>query len=355
MNIRFTNEDWDRIEKDWTLLWEGQLKRPMVWIECWNPSAEPVQGRESCIPQYPEEMSAEQIIEIEAHHLEKIHFVGDSFPKYFLNFGPGSAAVYFGSHPTARHGTVWFAPINTEVEDITFKIDRDNYWYKRTHAVLDAALNKWKGLVQAGFTDIGGNLDIIASLRGMNKLLLDLYIHGNVVERLAKELTQVWLEIYREEANKIRTVCRGTTSWGPVWSKGTTYMLQSDFCYMISPDMFERFVLPDLSACCDFLDDPFYHLDGKGQLPHLDMILSIEQLKGVQWIPGEGQPEPQDWPQVLRRIRNAGKFCQVYVSPEGALMIKNELGGEGFIFCIETWRNPLPLDDARRLYNELIR
>ena len=54
--------------------------------------------------------------------------------------------------------------------------------------------------------------------------------------------------------------------------------------------MFERFLLPDLTACCEVIDDPFYHLDGKGALPHLDMLLSLEKLKGVQWVPGDGQP-----------------------------------------------------------------
>jgi hypothetical protein len=55
---------------------------------------------------------------------------------------------------------------------------------------------------------------------------------------------------------------------------------------MISPQMFERFVLPDLLACCEFLDYAFYHLDGKGQLPHLNMLLALERLRGIQWVPG---------------------------------------------------------------------
>ncbi len=46
-------------------------------------------------------------------------------------------------------------------------------------------------------------------------------------------------------------------------------MLQSDFAYMLSPSMFERFVLPDLETICNHLDYGFYHLDGKNQIPHL--------------------------------------------------------------------------------------
>ena len=112
-------------------------------------------------------------------------------------------------------------------------------------------------------------------------------------------------------------------------------MLQSDFSYMISPAMFERFVMPDLTACCNHLDHGFYHLDGKGEIPHLDMLLSIERLRGIQWIPGDGQPPPHKWLPLLKRIRDGGKLCQVFVSLEGARTIVRNLGGRGFMFVFE--------------------
>jgi hypothetical protein len=112
-------------------------------------------------------------------------------------------------------------------------------------------------------------------------------------------------------------------------------MLQSDFAYMISPAMFERYVLPDLAACCESLDHAFYHLDGAGQIRHLDMLLSLERLHGIQWIPGDAQPPPEEWLPLLKRIRDAGKLCQLYVQPEGARQIVRELGGRGFAFYID--------------------
>lgn len=124
---------------------------------------------------------------------------------------------------------------------------------------------------------------------------------------------------------------------------------------MISPQMFERFVMPDLTTCCDFLDDPFYHLDGKGQLKHLDMLTSLKKLKGIQWGPGAGQPEPEEWSEVIRKIRNANKLCWVGVSPEGALRIKKEFGRKGFIFSIFSDTKPFSLNEAKDLYRELIR
>jgi 5-methyltetrahydrofolate--homocysteine methyltransferase len=122
-------------------------------------------------------------------------------------------------------------------------------------------------------------------------------------------------------------------------------MLQSDFAYMISPAMFERYVLPDLDACCRELDHAFYHLDGIGQIRHLDLLLSLERLQGIQWIPGDGQPSPEEWLPLLQRIRAADKLCQLYVSPEGARRIVRELGGRGFAFYID---QPMPRAEAER-------
>jgi 5-methyltetrahydrofolate--homocysteine methyltransferase len=128
-------------------------------------------------------------------------------------------------------------------------------------------------------------------------------------------------------------------------------MLQSDFSAMISPQMFETFVLPDLAACCKALDFAFYHLDGRGQIPHLDLLLSLEQLHGIQWIPGEGQPSPSAWLPLLKHIIDAGKLCQLYVSADDARTIVREIGGRGFAFYIT---DTIKLEEAEAFIQELI-
>jgi len=82
------------------------------------------------------------------------------------------------------------------------------------------------------------------------------------------------------------------------------------------------------------LDYAFYHLDGKGEIPHLDQLLALDRLRGIQWVPGAGAPDPEEWPELLKRIRDGGKLCQLYVSAEGALKIVRELGGKGFALYV---------------------
>jgi 5-methyltetrahydrofolate--homocysteine methyltransferase len=211
------------------------------------------------------------------------------------------------------------------------------------------AVKRWGEQLSIGFTDLGGNLDILSHLRGTQQLLLDLIDHPGEVDRVVLETRQLWLQCY--EALYAHIVhSRGVSCWGPCWSPTRGYLLQSDFSYMISPAMFERFVLPELSDCCDALDFPFYHLDGRGQLAHLDMLLSVKRLRGIQWVPGDGQLSAEHWLSLIQRIRASGKLCQVYVGARGALDIVCELGGKGLLLVIN---EALPPHEGQALLDEI--
>jgi 5-methyltetrahydrofolate--homocysteine methyltransferase len=206
-------------------------------------------------------------------------------------------------------------------------------------AITRVAVERWGEQLSIGFSDLGGNLDILAHLRGTQQLLLDLVDTAPEVDRLVRETNQLWLQSY-EELYTLTRAGRGITCWGPCWSPRRGYLLQSDFAYMISPPMFERYVIPDIAACCAALDYGFYHLDGKGQLPHLDTLLSLERLRGIQWVPGDGQLQAEQWLPLLQHIRERGKLCQVYVDAQGALTILRELGGRGLLLVINETLSP---------------
>jgi 5-methyltetrahydrofolate--homocysteine methyltransferase len=339
--IKFTEEDWARIERDTMAWWEGELDRPLVYLT----STDPVSARwpYSYLTNFPLDMPAEKIVDLYEPFLAATHYYADAFPWWWINLGPGIAAGFLGSQVgsvSEPSETVWFSPAKpVPIQDLRFEYDPDNIWWKRVKALTSAFVERYGDMLQVSHTDLGGNLDILASFRDTQGLLFDVLDAPEEVDRLVAEITALWLRYYDELDDMIRPKCRGTSSWAPIWTTGKTYMLQSDFCYMISPEMFERFVLPDLTACCDHLTHGFYHLDGKGEIPHLDMLLSIQRLRGIQWIPGDGQPTPDQWLPLLQRIRQGGKLCQVFVTPEGALHIAKNLGGKGFLLVIQDYSN----------------
>ena len=99
-------------------------------------------------------------------------------------------------------------------------------------------------------------------------------------------------------------------------SSKSYYMLQCDLAYMLGPEMFNEFILPELTQSCARIDRPFYHLDGEGQLKHLDALLAIPNLRGIQWIPGEGNKPLHAWPEVFRKIADSGKKIQLFFNPD---------------------------------------
>ena len=332
--LHFTDADWERTERNWSAWWQGELDRPMIVVEAMSLPDFSLSAMFEHLTCYPVELSADEIAGRLAPRLEALQLLGDAFPKWFPNFGPGVIAAFLGSPVDASTGTTWFHPSGLDLPSADLVYSTDNPWWQRVASVTRAGINCWGNGVEVAHTDLGGNLDILASLRGTQQLLLDLYDAPLEVERLLGQITSLWLRYYQAFCEIIAPVNRGTACWAPLWAPGKGYRLQSDFAYMISTRMFERLVMPDLTACCDALDHAFYHLDGRGQIKHLDMLLSIERLRGIQWIPGDGAPPPEEWLPLLKRIRDGGKLCQVYVSLEGALTIARELGGRGFAFCI---------------------
>ncbi|MBN1202058.1 MAG: hypothetical protein JXJ20_09400 [Anaerolineae bacterium] len=350
----FSPSDWQRIERDWSAWWAGELDRPLIVLE----AMEPVPGIDwddfdQFVSRFPPGVPVDQVLDVFQAQIAATHVYADGFPTWWVNCGAGIVAAFLGAAAEHRTGTTWFHPPDVDsLSDLVLSYAADNPWWQHVRAITRQAVDRWGQQVVIGHTDLGGNLDILASMRGTQRLLLDLYDVPHEVERLTREITTLWLRYYDELYEIIQPAGRGIAGWSPCWFPNKGYMLQSDFCYMISPEMFERIVLPDLLTCCEALDYPFYHLDGQGEIRHLDMLLSIERLRGIQWIPGAGAPPSDQWPDLLRRIRDGGKLCQVYVTREGALNLLDELGGRGFLIAIEEDQALTP-DEAEAFLKEI--
>ncbi len=297
------------------------------------------------LTRFDRDFPAEKIIDGVDEALSGIEFLGDGFPRWWPNFGAGMLAALLGSRVAFVEDNTWFHPANLDAGfDADLSAPAKPLWEERLFSITAAALDRWGDNVVFGYPDIGGNLDVLASLFGSSELLMATMDQEENVDRLVGQVTDQWIAFFSRFETLLRE--QGArpwrASWIPAMAPSSTYPLQCDFSIMISEAMFERFALPDLLRCCGEVDYPFYHLDGPGAERHLDSLLSIEKLKGIQWIPGAGAPPAEEWIGLLRRIREGGKLCQVYVDVKGARKICDELGGEGFIFCIGGEKAMLP-------------
>jgi len=169
-------------------------------------------------------------------------------------------------------------------------------------------------------------LDILASFRTTEQLLFDLVDSPGEVHRCLDELDALWMKYYREIDEVMQPFSPGYTDWAGIYSDKPFYTLQSDFSYMIGTPMFNKFTKPTIESMCGTLDRTIYHLDGIGQLPHLDSLLAIPELNGIQWVPGDGNPDSKHWPEVYKKIHAAGKKIQIFGGLDTLETVANQIG-----------------------------
>ena len=200
-----------------------------------------------------------------------------------------------------------------------------------------------------------GSIDALAHLRGSDNLLLDMLEEPAAVKSSIHKL----VDVLKSTGNEFFSLIKenndngSTHGWMHLWSKGRMAQLQCDLSVMVSPQMYEEFVLPELEETVEWLDYSVYHLDGKEQIRHLEMILSIKKLNMIQWTPVAGQPPTSDFIPVLKKIQKAGKglvlLPQLWevekllseLSPKGLQLVVNGVGSEAeakaLIKKVEEW------------------
>lgn len=333
--------------------WQGKLDRSLVRgvVEQVYPkpydAPAPILNQSNC---HDFSWTPEQIIDALDSDLSTKEFIGDGYPVVdFACYGPGVLAAFCGAKLDNSSGRVWFFPPveDPELSQVHVKYDPNNVWSRRIKDIYRAGLERWNGSVIMGFPDLGGVMDVVASMVGTENLLYAIVDEPEEVERLVKETQAAWYEAYNDFAEVLKP--QGAyTDWNGLLSRDPAYVIQCDFCYMISPKMFSRFVLPTLQEDARRLTNTIYHLDGIGELPHLDQILAIPELNAVQWVYGTGQPGPYAWVDVYQKIINAGKQIMIIENgmDNGYEQLRPQLGKSPYV-CL--WATPETRDRAMKI------
>lgn len=241
-------------------------------------------------------------------------YYGEAMPQDWVNFGPGCLAAMMGSDYIFKADTVWFGEGATFIRDWSgaqnLSLLDGSAMYRMVMETTRLLTERSGGDYLTGISDLGGNLDVLASLRDTQDLLTDLIDAPEAVLRATEQIDEVWKVVYTKLRGMLKASGQhGHVTWLGPWCDTTYYPLQCDFSAMISPDDFARFVMPSLRRISAFLDHSIYHLDGPGQIAHLDHLLSLPRLDGIQWVPGDGNAPVWDesWFPLYEKIQKAGK------------------------------------------------
>jgi len=314
MSIHFDRQRLEGVLNNYELWWEGKLDRPLIRgtiVDAYAPSHT---SRVSVLSQancHDFSLSAEDLIDAEDSRLSTCEYLGDAYPVMdFAAFGPGILAAMLGSRLDNSTGQVWFHPCEPDISRLHVSYDPENPWSRRIRELYRAGLERWEGNVIMTLPDLGGIMDILASLIGTENLIFALVDEPEEVHRVQREIQTAWYAAYADFTAVLKP--QGAyTDWNGLLSREPGYIPQCDFSYMLGPEMFEAFVMPILREDTRRIDHTIYHLDGIGAKKHLDALLTLPNLKAVQWVYGVDQPGPHAWLDVYHRVLDAGKQIMI--------------------------------------------
>jgi len=319
--IAFSDKQWQQVKDTYKLWWKGELNRPIIPLMFFgrDPGGPAPKNPLLAFDNVADfSITPKDIIRTQDYALSHYEFALDGYPIMGMSqFGPGVVAAFLGCELYSAKNTVWFHPKKVlPLKDLEFAYDPDNIWLNRIKDIYREGNKFWRGQVVMAMTDLGGILDILASFRTTDNLLFDLYDNPEDVKRCVRDIQKLWFRYFDEFNEILSENCNGYTDWGGAYCPEPGYMFQSDFSYMIGADTFKEFVCDELKTSSDRVNYGFYHLDGIGQLNHLDALLGMPGMKGIQWVPGEGAPSEEDWSDVYCKIGASGKKLQVYYNLE---------------------------------------
>lgn len=338
--------DWDQSKKRFEAWWHGEAV-DRVLLQVTAPKDPPFVSFEPETqggPPHPRSMEqkwldADYRIALFEHNMARTYFGGDAFPYLDTHIGPGTMSLYLGAIPTLMPDTVWY---NKCIDDITRaqvpQPDESNRYWQFSLELARKGAERLAGRALVSFPDLIEGLDTISSLVGNDELLIYLVDAPDHVHRFQDALTDTYFHYYDRLYEIIKDDEGGTCfSAFQIWGPGRIAKVQCDFSAMISPKMFEQFVVPYLARQCRGLDYSVFHLDGPCCLQHLKLLLGIKELNAIQWTPGAGKPAAADacYIPLYKQLRAAGKACMIRGgTPEQARRLVAELGPEGLDIAI---------------------
>jgi len=303
--------DWEKSKQRFEALWENE-----IIDRCCISVMAPKDGGEPYEP-YPEKYEdqikywtdPEWILRRNIRMMENTFYGGDAIPMINTAIGPCAHAAFFGCEYSFKENTVWFEEAIKDWDTDELKFDPKNKLYLQFKKNLQYLSKEGKGKFFVAMPDHTSSIDALAHIRGSENVLTDLFLEPENVKAALKTITDVWIDTNNDYYGYTQPCNDGGScvGWLNTWAPGRHSQLQCDISVMISPEFFEEFVMEELTRAADSMDYPIYHFDGVEQIRHLDMLLSIKNLKMIQWTQVAGQPSITENIPVLQKIQAAGK------------------------------------------------
>ena len=278
--------------------------------------------------------------------------MADMLPVANTQLGPGSLAAILGGVFEGGEDTIWIHPDPNYTDDIKFDPQHPNWLLHKE--LLKACKAKAQGHYYVGMPDLMEGMDVLAAIKGTDKVLLDTVMQPEVLEHQMQQINDIYFKVFDELYDIIREDDEMAFCYFSSWAPGKMSKLQSDISTMISVDDYRRFVQPFIREQCQKIDYTLYHLDGVGAMHHLDALLEIKELNAIQWTPGVGEPQggSPKWYDLYKKILAGGKSIMAcWVTLDELRPLLDNIGGDGVHLEMD-FHNEREVEQAMRIIEE---
>ena len=273
----------------------------------------------------------------------------DILPVANTQLGPGSLAAILGGVFEGGEDTIWIHPNPDFTDEIVFNPEHPNWILHKE--LLKACKAKANGHYFVGMPDLMEGLDVLAALKGTDRVLLDTVMQPEILEQQMQQINDIYFKVFDELYDIIREGDEMAFCYFSSWAPGKMSKLQSDISTMISQDDYRRFVQPFIREQCQKIDYTLYHLDGVGAMHHLPALLEIEELNAIQWTPGVGEPQGGS-PKWYKKILAGGKSVMAcWVTLDELKPLLDHIGADGVHLEMD-FHNEKEVEQAMRIVEE---
>ena len=338
--------DWPEAEDRLTALWERRhAGRPCIAVtapleaaahrtELWNlltkegrPDAEaaPVTAAiGAAMPEPPSNMARwldpDWVVTEALHRISHTWWGGEALPSYLMLAG---WVVSLGGQPRFGPDTIWFEPLTSVdlSQPTPFRNRADDPWIARYRALYLAMAQAagWDRFLVGKPTLLPAN-DLLSMHMGTQPFLIALMDEPDWMAAAILQGARDQLRVRFELAELVRPIHRfwyGNAGWMPFWAPEPYAGTQSDVSCMLSPEQFERFVVPELLLYGQSVGALWYHLDGGNARQHLPRLLALPTMRVMQYVPTPGEPpNGREHLPLYRAIQEAGCIVHVQVAVE---------------------------------------
>jgi hypothetical protein len=316
--------------------WAGSsLGRPVVSARIRKPGAPPppADGRSRA----ERELDPEWYLRSAEWTLSAHDWPAETMPGLYPEFGSNLVipGVLAGAKLDYRPDTTWMRPIPDVYERPLPEFSSAHPIFRLLDCVQRRCAERFgeRGLLSPPPTLDG--MTTLSALRTPEQLCLDVIERPDDVKRVAAGLNDLLFEAHRAFFSTLQQFGHAqTVTWAGIYAPGKCEMVQCDFGIMLSPAMYEEFVLPELRRMTEYFEYSCYHLDGTPQTRFLDLLCRLPRLHAIQWNPEPPALPPLEWLDFYREVRRRRRSLWIACDAPTAVELTRRLGPDGLMFSV---------------------